>query len=131
MQHQHFYHCPLSSFAESSVDNLQAPTFRCAHAHGDTSFSSEDDEVSCEDDNTHDNLRPLLVPTYLSNHQAHRTDSFKSASDPAQGSKRCGVEELDSSESNILDPPKKTNVGGSHVVKGGQKLIGELFDPKK
>jgi hypothetical protein len=44
MQHQQFYRHPLSSFDESSVDNPQASTFRCAHARGDTSFSPEYDE---------------------------------------------------------------------------------------
>jgi hypothetical protein len=98
MQHQHFYRQPSSSFDESSIDNLQAPTFRCAHAPGDISFSSVDDEVSCEDDNIHNNLQQLLVLTYPSNHQAHCTDSFKSVSDPAKSRKCCGMKEFDSSE---------------------------------
>jgi hypothetical protein len=130
MQHQDFYCHPSSSFDESSIDEPQAPTFRRDYARGDPSLSSEDDEFSCEDENVHDNLRSSLVPTYSSNYQALHTDRFKLDSDPVQGRKRCGVKELDSLESNILCPSKKANVGGSHVVKGGQKLIGELFDPK-
>ncbi len=96
MQHQDFYHHPLSSFDESSIDELQAPTFHRAYARGDPSLSTEDDEFSCEAENVHDNLRSSLVPTYLSNHQAHHTDRFNLDSDPAQCRKHCGVEELDS-----------------------------------
>jgi hypothetical protein len=129
MQHQDFYRHPSSSFDESSIDEPQAPTFRRDYARGDPTLSSEDDEFSSEDDKVHDNLRSL-VPTNSSNHQARHDDRFKMDSNPAQGRKRCAAEELDSLESSILCPSKKANVGGSHVVKGGQKLIGELFDPK-
>ncbi len=130
MQHQDFYRRPSSSSDDSSIDEPQAPTFRRAHARGDRSLSSQDDEFSSEDDDILDNLWPSLVPTYPSNHPTHRMDSFKSSSDLAQGRKRCNIEELDSLESKVLGSSKKANVGGSHVVKGGQKLIGELFDPK-
>ncbi len=99
-------------------------------AHGDRPLSSEDNEFSSEDDGIHDNLRQSPVQTYPSNHQTYHLDSFKLASDPAQGRKHCGIEELDSSESNVLGPSKKANLGGSHVVKGRQKLIGGLFGPK-
>ncbi len=71
-----------------------------------------------------------MLAKISSNLQACHSDSFKLASDTAQGRKCCGIKEIDSAESNVLGPSKKANVGGSHVVKGGQKLIGELFDPK-
>jgi hypothetical protein len=129
MQHQHFYHRPSSSFDESSIDEPHVATIRFAHARGDRSFSS-DDEVDYEDEEKHDNLRPLLVSTYSGKHQDHHVDSFRSASGPIQGGKRKEVDEVDSSESNVLCASKKSNIGGSHVMKCGQKLIGELFDPK-